>query len=569
MTGEFVRRFKLLRVLALVAALAIVAGACGDSKGGSAATTTGGSATTAGGSTTTAQLTPVKGGVLVFGQFSKEPGLDPALLAGGGTVGSIENAALYDTLVDLDHSTGKYIMRTAESMTPNADFSQWTMKLRPGIKFTDGTDYNADAVKFVLDRHLASGLTAGQLKTVLDSFSVVDPLTLNFKLKFGWAGFPYIFTYTAGMIYSPTAFKKAADPKAFAVNPGDAGAGPFKLKSYKPGESIEFERNPNYWGGDVYLDGVKFVLIGTETDRYDALKTGTLNAALFRDPATYAKAKPDGFTTLDIPQVAGNLMIMNSGVVITCTAPAAASIPACAGQPDGAKVQTKTATSDPKVRQAVAEAIDPKIVVDKAYQGAGNGNTAPFTNFPWDPKVPGVKYDPTDAKRLVTEAKTAGWDGKIRLIGGNDATNIAWTQAVKPQLEAVGMTVLASNDTDINGVVKKVLTDRDYDLANWGLGLSDESDSNFSQLLVSFGSASKRYGYSSPDMDAAIDLLRVADTDAKRVEAYKKISEVWIRDNPALVITYIPSAVIMNKKVHDINRTGQSGVLLDKTWMEK
>ena len=105
--------------------------------------------------------------------------------------------------------------------------------------------------------------------------------------------------------------------------------------------------------------------------------------------------------------------------------------------------------------------------------------------------------------------------------------------------------------------------------ATWGLGLSDESDANYTQLLGSFGSATKRYGYSSPDMDAAIESLRVADTDAKKIAAYKTISEIWLRDNPALVITYIPSAVIMSPKVHGIDRTGQSMTLFDKTWMEK
>ena len=559
------------RLVAFIGVLAIVAAACGDSKGSSSATTAGASATTAAGPTTTAKLTPVKGGVLVFGQFSKEGGLDPATLAGGGTVGGNENAAIYDTMMGLDHSTGKYIPRTAESMTPNADFTQWTTKIRAGIKFTDGTDYNADAVKFTLDREMKDGNAAvkGQLTNFIDTITVVDPLTISFKLKIGWAGFPYLFTHVPGMIYSPTQFKKVGDPKVFAVNPGDAGAGPFKVKSYKPGESVELERNPNYWGGDVYLDGMKFVLLATESARYDALKVGTLNAALFRDPAIYAKSKTDGFGTVDIPQIAGNLMIMNSGIDITCTAPTSASIPACAGQPDGTKVQTKTATRDPNVRKAIAEAIDPKIVVDRAYQGAGIPGNSPFVNFQWDPKVPSTKVDVADAKRLVTAAKAAGWDGKLRLIGGNDATSTAWVQAIKPQLEAVGMEVLASNDTDINGVVSKVLTQRDFDAATWGLGLSDESDANYTQLLGSFGSATKRYGYSSPDMDAAIESLRVADTDAKKIAAYKTISEIWLRDNPALVITYIPSAVIMSPKVHGIDRTGQSMTLFDKTWMEK
>ena len=567
------KRSTLGRLLAVIVAVTIVASACGDDKGGSSATSTtaaaGGSSTTASGSATT--LAPVKGGVLVIGQFSKEAGLDPAVLAGGGTVGGTENAALYDTLMRLDQSTGKYIGRTAESMTPNADFTVWTLKLKAGIKFTDGTDYNADAVKFVQDRQMKDGNASvkGQMANFIDTITVTDPLTVTYKLKIGWAGFPYLMSHVPGMIYSPTAFKKAPDAKTFNTNPGDAGAGPFKLKSYKPGESIELERNPTYYGGDVYLDGLKFVLLNGASATYDALKTGTLQAALLRDPAIYAQSKKDGFLQVDIPQVGGNLLIMNSGIDITCAGATTASVPACAGQADGTKVQTKTPTRDINVRKAIAFAIDPKVVVDRAYQGVGVPDTSPYSNFAFDPKITPQKYDPTEAKRLVGVAKAAGWDGKIRLIGGNDPTNVSWTQAVAPQLQAVGIDVQASNDTDVNGVVAKVLTQRDFDLANWGLGMSDESDGNYTQLLGSWGSQSKRYGYSSPDMDAGIEALRVADTDAKKIAAYKTISEVWIRDAPALVITYIPQAVITSNKVHGIVRTAQAVTLYDKAFITK
>ena len=379
---------------------------------------------------------------------------------------------MYDTLMRLDHATGKYVGRTAESMTPNADFTVWTLKLKAGIKFTDGTDYNADAVKFVQDREMKDGNASvkGQLANFIDTITVTDPLTVTYKLKIGWAGFPYLLSYVPGMIYSPTAFKKAPDAKAFNTNPGDAGAGPFKLKSYKPGESIEFERNPNYYGGDVYLDGLKFVLLnGSASATYDALKTGTLQAALFRDPAIYAQAKKDGMGLVDIPQVGGNLMIMNSGIDITC-AGATTGVPACAGQPDGTKVQTKTATRDINVRKAVAAAIDPKVVVDRAYQGVGIPDTSPFSNFVYDPKITPQKYDPTEAKRLV------GVWPRRRAGTARFASSAATTRPTSrgrrrsPQLTAVGMDVQASNDTDINGVVAKVLTQRDFDLANWGLG---------------------------------------------------------------------------------------------------
>jgi peptide/nickel transport system substrate-binding protein len=264
----------------------------------------------------------------------------------------------------------------------------------------------------------------------------------------------------------------------------------------------------------------------------------------------------------------GNLLIMKWGIDFTCGATTAA-VPAWAGLAAVRVVQTKTATRDVNVRRAVAHAIDPKVVVDRAYQGVGDPNTAPYHNFQYDPKVAGPKYDQAEARRLVGVAKAAGWDGKIRLIGGNDPTNVSWTQAVAPQLQAVGMDVQASNDTDINGVVAKVLTQRDFDLANWGLAMSDESDGNYTQLLGSFGSGAKRYGYSSPEMDAGIEALRVADTDAKKVAAYKTISEVWVRDAPALVITYIPQAVIHSAKVNGIVRTAQAVTHYDKAWMSK
>jgi len=558
------------RLVSLVVAVLLVASACGDDKessGQSVSSTSAGSAAT----TSAATLTPVKGGVLTFGQLSKEGGLDPASLAGGGTVGGNENAALYDTLMRLDATTGKYEGRTAQSMTPNADFTVWTLKLKSGIKFTDGTDYNADAVKFVQDREMKDGNASvrAQMTNFIDTITVTDPLTVTYKLKIGWAGFPYLMSHVPGMIYSPTAFKKAPDAKAFSTNPGDAGAGPFKVKSYKPGESVELERNPSYYGGEVYLDGLKFVLLNGGAATYDALKTGTLQAGLFRDPAIYAQSKKDGFSLVEIPQVQGNLILMNSGIDITCAGAATAAAPACAGQPDGTKVQTKTATRDLNVRKAVAAAVDPKVVVDRAYQGVGNPDTSPFSNFVYDPKVTPQKYDPTEAKRLIGVAKAAGWDGKIRLAAGNDPFNVAWAQSIATQLQAVGMDVQTSTDTDINALVAKVLNQRDFDLANWALGMSDESDGNYTQLLGSLGSASKRYGYSSPEMDAGIEALRLADTDAKKIAAYKTISEVWIRDAPALVITYIPQAVITSAKVHGIVRTAQTVTLFDKAWIAK
>jgi peptide/nickel transport system substrate-binding protein len=554
--------------IAVLVAVTLVAAACGDdSDGGGSAnpTTTGG-----GGPTTTAA--PQKGGVITVGQFSAPPGLDPAVLAGGGTVGGNEAAALYDTLMRFNSETQKYEGRTAESMTPNADFTEWTMKIRSGIKFTDGTDYNAAAVKFTVERLMKEGNASprGQLLNFLEpekSITVVDPLTVKFTLRKGWAGFPYVFTGVAGFVYSPAAFAKATDAKAFSSNPGDAGAGPYKLKSYKPGEVVEFERNPNYWGGEVYLDGLRFVLIPGPAATYEAIKANTLQAGFVRDPATVAKAKDEGFKSIDMPAIGGNMVLMNSGIEITCNGGKPENV--CAGKPDGEKVKSKTATSNVNVRRAVAAAVDPKVINERVYQGKAKPNSAPFANSPWDPKVEGPKYDVNEAKRLIALAKTEGWDGKIRLIAGSDPQATSWAQAVSAMLTAAGMEVAVDTTKDTQGVVAQVLVQRDFDLATWALGWLDESDVNYLQLSGSFSKTSPRYGYYNPEFEAAIEELRVADTQEKRVAAYKKISEIWARDVPMHVTTVIDQAMLHSQKVNGLQRTGQSITLFDKAWLAR
>ena len=235
---------------------------------------------------------------------------------------------------------------------------------------------------------------------------------------------------------------------------------------------------------------------------------------------------------------------------------------------DGTKVTTKTATSNIKVRKAVVAAVDVNVMNQRVYEGKGVVNSAPFANFQWDPKVEGPKADPNEAKRLVTEAKAEGWDGKIRVAGGNDSkVALDWVEAVSTQLTAAGMVVEKQTNEDTNGVVNRVLVRRDYDLATWAFGLLDESDNNYNQLLSTFASANPRYGYGSAEMDAAIDLLRTADTDAKRTEAYKKISEIWIRDAPAHVIAIVPQAIVHTPSCR--HRTSRVVTLYDKAWIEK
>ena len=151
-----------------------------------------------------------------------------------------------------------------------------------------------------------------------------EPATVVIKLKQAWAGFPFLLTVGPGLIASPAAIQKAG--ASFATAPGDAGAGPFVLSSFKAGEAAVFKKNPTYFGGSVYLDELRFVVIGAADQTYIALKNNTIQAAYLRDPVAQAEAKKDGFVSVLIPSPGGNIALMNSGVEVTCTGGVPASV---------------------------------------------------------------------------------------------------------------------------------------------------------------------------------------------------------------------------------------------------
>ena len=572
---EMVKKRRATRFVAALLALGLVAAACGDDGGSDDATSTtvaGTGATAKTGSTgaaSTTAATPVKGGVITIGTYSNAAGLDPAKIAGGGTVGGMENAAIYDTIVRYDNTTGKYEPRTG-AFTANADNTVWTLKIKSGIKFQDGTDYNADAVKFVVSREMKDGNSSpkGQLLTFLDadpekSMKVIDPLTLQFTLKLAWADFPYMFANVQGWIYSPTQFQKVGDPVKFNADPGPAGAGPFQVKSYKPGEALELVKNPNYWGGEVYLDGIIFKQLANEPATFDAIKTGSLQAGYFRDPTVQKNAIAEKFGHIDMPTMAANIININSGAPIDCKG--GKPEPLCAGKPDGA-IKSNSPTADINLRKAVAAAIDPKIINDRVNKGDALPDSAPFANGPYDPKISGPKYDLAEAKRLVTAAKAAGWNGKIRLLA--NAAVPDWGIAVQTMLTAAGFEVELQSKP-IADIVTQVLTNKDYDLSTWAYGMSDEIPANYVQLSGTFAAPNGRYGYSSPDMVAAVDKLRTAATDADRTAAYKAITEVWTRDVPAAVTYSAPSALLFTPKLQGAVRTAGANILFDKAFLQK
>ena len=575
------RRFALCALIAF----ALVAAACGDD--GDSSGPAGNAAPTATAAAPTTKP-PQTGGTLVFGEYSQPVGLDPIVPPGFGTTGGIEMGAIYDTLMRFNGDTGKYEPRIAESLTNNAEFTEWTFKIRPNVKFTDGTAYDAAAVVFGMNRHRSGTPGAPACETIwacprnsqntnsfmalVKNIEAVDNLTVKVTLTEPWNAFPWALASEAGMIPSPTALKKCdatKNPNTCDFNLKPVGAGPFMVDSFKPKDSINLVRNPSYWGGPVYLDGIKLVDLGDTggLKSFDALKTGTINAGFFSIPEAIAELKAAKYELYSWPTQAGRDLILNTGVSVTCAA--GKPEPTCTGKPDG-PTPTNPVTKDVRIRQAVGAAIDPQVVNQRAVSGTAQASNQLFQkDFRWYPNVPGPKVDIEAGKKLVAEAKAAGWDGKIRLLAATSPEGQAIGLTVQTALQAIGMTVQSENvDTATN--TQRIFIDKNFDIGTHAMAVTSD-DGGPLNLLQNLQSASgaNRTGYNNPAVDKAIKDLRSVKTDEEKTAAYKVIAEAIARDVPLLPLWNGEYSVSWSSKVHGFTKSSRYNVLWHEVWMEK
>jgi peptide/nickel transport system substrate-binding protein len=561
-------------IIALVVAFVLIATACGDDNGDASSTSTapgGATATTAPATT----LTPKVGGTVTMGVFAEPSGLDPVVAQGGGTGGNHEMGAIYDTLMRIDPATKTFVPQLAESMSSNADGSEFTMKLRPNVKFSDGTDFDADAVVFGLKRHVQYGSTQAGITSSIKEYTVVDKLTVKFTLTGPWPNFPYVLSGAAGMIPSPTAIKaacpdltKPARECSFASKP--VGAGPFVVDSYKPKEALILKRSPTYWGGPAYLDSVKFVLLPGAQATYDGLKTNTLQVGFLREAQAIKTANDEKqFDLYTLMQGFGGIVLLNNGQ-ITCKGGLPAAV--CAGKPDGI-IDLNKPTGDKRIRQAISYALDPKQLDARMNNGTGYPGFEFFLKGSKFDVGPSGETNVDKAKALVDAVKKEkNWDGSISVTCLQEqATGAPFILAVATMLNAVGFKATQDLKPSTE-YITAIQTTRNYDVACWGFNVADESpESGLARHVLSVAggnSGGNAMNLNNAAIDAQILALKVAKTDAERKAAFEKILPIWKEEVPSVVYSNNPEVIANSKKVKGLKYTVSTSVLFDKAWLD-
>jgi peptide/nickel transport system substrate-binding protein len=298
--------------------------------------------------------------------------------------------------------------------------------LRKGVKFHDGEDFNAAAVKFTFDRLLGAEGAKGPQQAnynAIGSVNVVDDYTVDFIMK---QPDPVLITKLAGygaMIVPPKYIQEKGDDY-FNLHP--VGTGPFKFVDYKPKVSLTLEANPDYWGGAPKLSNLVYRFIPEASTQVSELQSGGIDIATLV-PVSLVK------TINDDPKLR----------VESITGPSVVSLRFNVA--DGI-------TKDPAVRKALIEAIDRGAIIDQILQG----NAKPIAtyqselSFGYDPDLKPLPFDPDAAKAALDKAGVKpGTNLDIDFIG-DDATFREVAQTVAAYLQAVGINAsLKSHEANV------------------------------------------------------------------------------------------------------------------------
>jgi peptide/nickel transport system substrate-binding protein len=530
------RSISWIKAVALAAVLAMVLSGCGAASGGK---TSGAAQASAGGG----QAGKAEGGNLTFGLATSPDTLDPHRSGLAVAVRAIRT--IYDNLV-VQLPDGSIKPWLAKEWSVSKDGKSYTFKLREDVKFHDGTPFNAEAVKYNLDRVIDPATKAANSLALIRPYSsseVIDEYTIKVNLDAPSQAFLGNLSQALLGIVSPTAAKKYGDQ--LGKNP--VGTGPYTFVKWDENADIVVAKNKDYnWGpetvenkGAPHIDTITFKIVPEEATRIGSVQSKQVLAAESVPPQNIAALKSDP-----------NQQLLQANTV---------------GLPYTLFFNLRRAPWDNvKVRQAVQSAVDVESIVKTLY--LGNYERAWSALSPgilgYDKALEGsITPDINHANQLLDEQ---GWvkgadgirvkDGKklsLRYVDGspnrekrNDIAAI-----IQQQLKPLGIAVDIVITKDIASVIYQ---NWDYDLYGNSQVNSDPNALYAFYHTSAEGERPTLSGLSDPKIDQLLEQGAVETDSAKRVDIYSQIQKYLIEQAVILPIYVFPYTVAASKNIEGI-----------------
>jgi len=488
--------------------------------------------------------TPQKGGTLTVASGTEVTTLDPS--KGSANAMALTGVAIYDTLMIVPELGDTPQPNIAKSLTVSSDQMTWTMTLPSGLKFSDGTDFDAAAVKFNMDRDMKTGSTAAALLSSVKSVDAPDATTVVFHMKEPFASLPDVFAYdgsgTAGYVASPTALRKYGDNYTAHA----AGVGPYMLQSWAPGKPEVLVRNPNYWNADkkpAYLDKVVIRTIDDPQSALQALQAGDIDLMSSVDPTVLKTAKDDSSVNYvqGVGQDQDSIILNYTGIF-----------------------------SDQRLREAVSKALDREQIVQLTTEGLGKPAVSLFPEG--DPRHsdnadPG--FDLAGAKKLVAEYQKE--TGKKAAFTYSCNNTRPANDVIVSQLKAAGFTVKL-DAPDYSSWVNNFFAKK-YDAICWTMAGFLTPDLLPYRFLYSSGDLNTQ-GFKSAAFDREADAARRATDPKTQNEHWIAADKVLTEQLPWVCTTSAPIGFVYAKNVHgedyqQPSRLRYSVPMFNNVWLSK
>lgn len=410
-----------------------------------------------------------------------------AVSTGGNTIAM----GIFDTLTVVDKD-GNFLPYLAESIEPNADNTVWTITIREGILFADGTPFDAAALKDNFDRMDVAG------RPIEPGFTseVVDEMTLAVTFLAPYGPFPAALSSPYAWIASPTAMAEMTEEE-FDVNP--VGTGPYIIQEWVRDDHLTLERNPHYWRADEglpYYDEMEFRPIVEDSARLAALEAGDVDVITVGDADTADMLeRTDEFNVFSTSQGV-DAFVYNNGV-----AP----------------------FDDVRVRRGLSLAIDVEALIEGAWNGVGVRATSPMPNdnpFAGDWEYP--SFDPEAAQQLIDEYESeTGNEVSFTLTFGQGAASESVAQLAQQYWGDVGVEVELEGPVLASDLPARVAS-HDFEAVLYGVPGFVDPDV---WLYIEFRSDAflNLAALNVPEIDAALDVAHGSTDVEERRAAYAEV----------------------------------------------